>query len=151
MERARTGARTLPSLGRAALIAGGTYLFVASFLPLLHLVRSVGPEHQAWPLAPGRNAMLFDFLMLAAFPAAVLVIAGWRLDRGAATRADGLLRLAASVVSVYLLAGSLVSSADPESTAIAVAMNVAVACAALAGLVALARRSGKPVPLDAPA
>jgi hypothetical protein len=151
MGRARVG-NVLRS-GRAALIAGGTYLLVVSLLPLVDLMRLGDAGVVGSRIAPYRNAILWDFLMLSLIPAIVLVVAGSRIGRrpGPEIAADHLLRVSASVVSVYLLAGSLVSIADPSATATAIITSAAATCAALVGLVALVGWSRPATPADVPA
>lgn len=147
MRTPRAPRPSLTSIGRAALATGGLYVLIVSAAPLLALLPFAEPGDPASPVVLDRNSLLLDFLLWAVYPAAVLLIAGWRLGTEP-TKADRLLRASALVMCGYVAIGGLAGLLDPAAVPGPAVLGVGAAAAGAIGLAALVRWSA-PAAADA--
>ncbi len=134
------GSALPPPFARIALLGLAAYVLVISTVPFVRLLRSTEPAARALSVVLDRDRLVFDFVMWSVIPAIVLLLAGWRLGRSPGG-VDRLLRVTASVMSGYVLLGSLAILADASTSAAGVAIAIAVAGAAAGALIGLARWS----------
>jgi hypothetical protein len=135
MDRTPRGAAPI---ARLALLAQGVYILVISTVPFRRLWTA--PE-----AVVDHDRLVLQFVLWSVVPAITLLVAGWAVGQRLQPLAQRALRGAATVATVYLALGCVISLADPSTTEVGTTIAIGVLMAVAVGAAGLARLAPRPM------